>query len=422
MKSMQDPRPIDTVAGINARVSVPPSKSYTNRALIVAALADGVTKLIHPSRSDDSVYLVKALRQMGVEIQELKDSFKITGTNGSPRAPEEEVFVGNAGTAMRFLTSFAALAKGETRLNGDEAMRKRPINDLLAALNAAGVKCTSENGCPPVAIHGGALAGGDISLKASVSSQFVSSILLSAPYAKKPLHLLISGKLSSLPYVDMSLHVMRTFGATVDFIEPSIYHVHTGDQYIGQEYIIEGDASAATYFFAAAAITGGKVTVNNLTADSLQGDIRFVNVMEQMGCRVTKHDDSVDVQGGHLKGFDIDMNQIPDCVPTLAVVAAFAQGPTTITNVAHLEHKETNRLKALASELGKLGARVELTDEGIIINPGKLRGADIETYNDHRMAMSFAVAGLKVPGIRIKNPGCVSKSFPDFWNEFEKLY
>lgn len=414
-------RPIQSVQHVDAEVSVPPSKSYTNRALIAASLAEGTSTIVNPSLADDVELLIRALEQFGVQIKRLKNKLQIQGTNGILNAPTTEVNVGNAGTTMRFLTTFACLANGETVLNGDENMQKRPINDLLEALKLTGVKCTSNNGFPPVMIHGGNFRGGRIEIEASVSSQFVSSILLSAPYAKQPVYLHVKGKLSSMPYVDMSIHVMRSFGAEVNVIDETHYEVNNEMKYIGREFQIEADASSATYFLAAAAISGGKIHIKNLPAESFQGDMQFVNVLSEMGCKVTKKDDGVMLEGVKLKGIDVDMNSLPDCVPTLAVVAAFAQGPTTITNVNHLKYKETDRLKALVNELTKIGAKVERFEDGFTIYPQPLRGATIETYNDHRIAMSFAVAGLKVNGIAIKNPSCVTKSFPNFWDEFSKL-
>jgi 3-phosphoshikimate 1-carboxyvinyltransferase len=365
---------------------------------------------------------VNALREFGIEISRNDDALQIQGSGGKLTIPSKDIYIGNAGTAMRFLTTFACLANGKTTLTGDEAMQKRPIKDLLDALSIAGIKTTSNNGCPPITIHGGNFKGGTIILNASMSSQFVSSILLTAPYAKHPVHLLIRGKLSSTPYVDMSIHVMRSFGVDVEVIEPYVsYIIGNLDHYIAEPFTIEGDASSATYFFAAAAITGGKVTVSNLSHDSLQGDMRFLSLLEDMGCRIIKHESSIEVQGGKLKGIDVDMNDIPDCVPALAIVAAFAAGETTISNVAHLRFKETDRLAAIANELTKMGAKVQVLKDGLSIKPQKLHGATIETYNDHRIAMSFAVAGLRVPEVNIINPLCVKKSFPSFWEEFSKL-
>ncbi|MBI5217169.1 MAG: 3-phosphoshikimate 1-carboxyvinyltransferase [Ignavibacteriae bacterium] len=415
-------RSIRTIETLDAEVRVPPSKSYTNRALIVASLADGITILSNTSSSDDSKYLVEALKQFGIGITNQDNLIQVEGTSGNLTAPHQEVFVGNAGTAIRFLATFSCLANGEVTLTGDEAMQKRPIKDLLDALTMAGIRSSSNNGCPPVKIQGGNFKGGVISLSANISSQFVSSILLSAPYSKYPVTLNIKNKLSSTPYVDMSLHVMRSFGAEIEVIEPyTSYYISNTERYIAEPFHIEADASAVTYFAAAAAITGGKVSVADVSLDSLQGDIRFLSVLKEMGCKIIKRENVVEIQGNGLRGIEVDMNDIPDCVPTLAVVAAFAEGETTISNVAHLQFKESNRLIALAAQLTKLGAKVKVLEDGLLIRPQPLHGATIETYNDHRIAMSFAIAGLKVPGVEILNPMCVTKSFPNFWDEFKKL-
>jgi len=419
--SAQTARAIRAARPIDADIRIPPSKSYTNRSLIAAALADGVSTLLHPSGSEDSRYLVKALQEFGVRIVDHPDCLEVHGSGGELQPPRNEIYVGNAGTAMRYLTTFAGLVNGETVVTGDENMQRRPIQHLLDALHSAGIKTSSRDGYPPVRIQGGTFAGGRIDIDASVSSQFVSSILLSSPYAKRPVVLHVIGRLSSLPYVDMSVHVMRSFGAEIEVIESSLFRVSNRQKYIGHEFTIEADASSATYFFAAAAISGGHVVITNLSPESLQGDIRFVGLLSEMGCRITKHDDSIELHGGKLRGIDADMNEIPDSVPTLAVVAAFAEGPTSILNVAHLRHKETNRLKAITAELSRLGAGVELHEDGLTIHPHPLRGATIETYNDHRIAMSFALAGLRVKGVVITNPSCVGKSFPNFWEEFSKL-
>jgi len=414
-------RTIHPTEHIDTEIEVPPSKSYTNRALIVAALADGTSILNNPSRSEDSGHLLSALQAFGIDVETINDGIRIQGSRGCFDAPSKELFVGNAGTAMRFLSTFASLARGETTITGDEQMLQRPIGDLLDALRMSGIRCKSRDGFPPVTIHGGTFGGGRIDVHAEKSSQFLSSLLLSAPYANKTTTIHVKGKLSSLPYINVSLHVMRSFGAEVDVSDFSLFRISNTDNYIGREFTIEPDASAATYFLAGAAITGGRVVINNLSTESLQGDVKFIDVLSEMGCNAIKHEGRLELRGGRLRGIDVDMNQLPDCVPTLAVVAAFADGPTTISNVAHLQFKESNRLQALATELTRMGTKVEVLDDGMIIHPGRLHGATIETYNDHRIAMSFAIAGLRIKGLAITNPGCVAKSFPNFWEEFEKF-
>jgi len=414
-------RTIRPIKSVNAEIQLPPSKSYTNRALIVAALADGTSIIHNPSRSNDSMLLIQAARKFGIEIKEEQDRLEVIGSNGKLKSPSQEIFVGNAGTTMRFLVSFACLADGETILTGDEQMNKRPIKDLLETLKANGIKCTSQNGFPPVKILGGNFNGGKINIDASVSSQFVSSILLASPYAKRPVILHINGDINSMPYVDMTLHVMRSFGANIETIDTKIFKIDNQQKYIGHEFEIESDATSASYFLAAAAITNGYIKICGLSTESLQGDIQFISVLSDMGCSVIKHQDCIEMRGGKLHGIEVDMNTMLDCVPTLAVVAAFAKGNTVIKNIRQLRYKETDRISAIATELTKIGAKIELVDNELIIYPQPLHGAVIETYNDHRIAMSFAIAGLQVDGIKIKNPMCVTKSFPNFWEEFKKL-
>lgn len=406
---------------VDAVISVPPSKSYTNRALIASALADGISILHQPSRSDDSKILISALKEFGIQIKEDGNKIEIVGSNGKLKAPAREVYVGNTGTAMRFLTSLGTLPEGETILVGDEQMNRRPIKDLIDSLRSMGTICECNNGYPPVKVRGGNFRGGSIGVNASVSTQFVSSLLLISPYAKKPVTLYVGGKLKSMPYVDMTLQVMRSFGAIIENPEMNLYHIDNTQPYIGHDFLIESDATSASYFLGAAAITKGRVIISNLSSESLQGDINFLNILSDMGCTIIRHDDNIEIHGGKLHGIEIDMHEMPDCVPTLAVISLFASGTTIIRNIGQLRYKETDRLSALTAELSKLGAKVEISNDELIISPNRLRGAEVETYNDHRIAMSFAMAGLGIEGIGIKNPMCVTKSFPDFWDEFNKL-
>jgi 3-phosphoshikimate 1-carboxyvinyltransferase len=302
-------------------------------------------------------------------------------------------------------------------------MRERPIEDLLSALRQLGVKAMSEtgNGCPPVVIEGRGLRGGSVRIRGDVSSQFLSGLLMAAPFAQGDITIDVEGPLVSWPYVAMTLAMMERFRLQVSVVGHRQFHI-PGRQWSGLcGYDVEPDASAASYFWGAAAVTGGSVRVLGLTGDSLQGDVRFVDVLEEMGCTVVRAPDGWTVHGGPLRGIDVDMNDISDTVMTLGAVALFAEGPTTIRNVAHIRHKETDRLAALATELRRVGAEVEEFADGLRITPRPLRGAAIETYNDHRMAMSLALVGLKVPGVVITNPGCVGKTYPSFFADLEKL-
>lgn len=413
---------IKTKKWINAVIEAPPSKSYTQRALVIAALAKGKSAIRNPLFSNDTNYMIRALKNFGVKIEKSGNSLLINGANGRLKRPKSSVFVGNAGTAMRFLATIAAVSEGETTLNGDKRMQQRPIQDLLDALGSLGVKCESNGGFPPIKIYGSTFKGGNVKLKSSTSSQYLSSILMCAPYAKKNVAISLNGKLASKPYVDITIDAMKNFGVDVSNINYEKFIVKTGKKYKSRNYKIEGDATNASYFFAAAAVTKGKIMVNNINPSSKQGDIKFVDILERMGCGVKRGKDFIQVEGHSLESVDVDMNEMPDIVPTLAVTSLFADSTTVIRNAPNLRLKETDRLKALAFELRKIGANVDELPDGLRIKRRRLQKAIIETYNDHRMAMSFAVAGLAINGVRIKNPACVDKSFPDFWEKFNELY
>jgi len=409
---------------VKATLEVPPSKSYTNRAYIIAALANGRVCLQHPLFSDDTRYMKSALEQMGIHITEEAGNIFIEGQGGQFQPPEKELFVGNAGTTMRFLTTLTTLVPGVTRLTGDERMQKRPIEDLLNCLRQMDLQATSvnRNFCPPLEIHGGSPRGGEIQLAGDKSSQYLTSLLLCAPYFQKDTIIKIKGNLTSKPYVDITLDIMKTFGVHVNNESYQRFTIEAGQRYQSIDYPVEGDASSASYFFAAAAVTGGEVTITNLNPESKQGDIGFARVLEQMGCEVDIGPQKITVRGKPLRGININMNNMPDVAQTLAVVALFAEGKTTLTDIANLRIKETDRLSALGMELHRLGAWVNVGNDFLEIHPNQQKSGNVETYNDHRMAMSFAVAGLIIPGVVIKNPGCVDKSFPDFFDRFQTLY
>jgi 3-phosphoshikimate 1-carboxyvinyltransferase len=408
---------------------VPGSKSITQRALIAASLADGESALLGPLESEDTRYTAGALEQMGVAVVKENEKWIVKGNGGRVVTPDTEIFLGNNGTATRFLTSVAALGSGTFQITGDERMAQRPILPLMQALRGWGVDIASikDNGCPPLLIKANGLSGGRTILPEGKSSQYLSSLLLVGPYARQEAELEVEGEILSLPYVIMTLAVMEDFGIRVEANEAlNNYRIPQGI-YSAKEYAIEGDASNASYFYAAAAVTGGEVTVPNVPVPSLQGDAVFVALLARMGCQVNKTGDGLTVSGPEeLKGITIDMGDMPDVVPTLAVVASQAKGRTTIKNIAHLRIKECDRLHVMAVELAKMGAKVQELDDTLIIE-GKdpdspMHGAEINTYNDHRIAMSFAVAGLVVPGVKVLGEDCVAKSFPDFWERFQLLY
>ncbi len=420
---------IQSASKINATIAVPGSKSITQRALIAAALADGESTLLGPLESEDTRYTAAALQQMGATVEKDRERWTVQGNGGRIATPDTEIFLGNNGTATRFLTSVAALGSGTFQISGDERMAERPILPLMQALQGWGVDITSmnDNGCPPLLIKAKGLSGGKTIMPEGKSSQYLSSLLLVGPYARQEAEIDVQGEILSLPYVIMTLAVMESFGIRVEANEAlDSYKIPQG-VYHAREYAIEGDASNASYFYAAAAVTGGEVTVPNVPVPSLQGDAAFVALLARMGCQVNKTGEGLTVSGPEeLKGITIDMADMPDVVPTLAVVASQAKGRTTIKNIAHLRIKECDRLHVMAVELAKMGARVQEQDDTLIIE-GKdpdapMHGAEIETYNDHRIAMSFAVAGLAVPGVKVLGEECVAKSFPDFWERFKLLY
>jgi 3-phosphoshikimate 1-carboxyvinyltransferase len=418
---------ISPVASVDATIVVPGSKSLTQRALIAAALADGSSRLVGPLTSEDTEYTSKALGQMGIQVDKEDDVWQVEGNGGRIATPGGEIYLGNNGTATRFLTSVAALGHGLFIIDGEERMRERPIGPLMEALRGWGVDIRSVAGtaCPPLTINSHGLQGGETILPEGKSSQYLSSLLLVAPYAARPAILQVKGEVLSKPYVAMTLSVMSDFGIDVDCNQDLTHFVIPQGCYRAMEYEIEGDASNASYFWAAAAITAGRVTVSNVPVPSLQGDAGLVPLLARMGCEVSREGGGIMVQGRkRLEGITVDMGDMPDVVPTLAVVAAFAHGKTVINNIAHLRIKECDRLSAVVTELTKMGAQVEERQDSMIIHGdggARLHGAVIDTYKDHRMAMSFAVTGLRVAGVQISDEGCVAKSFPDFWERFSWL-
>ena len=415
---------IKPISHFNAVVSIPGSKSYTHRALIVSALAEGESILVNALRSEDTEHTIHGLKKFGVPIFWKGDRLHVHGRGGKLTASEERIFVGNSGTSMRFLTALAALKNGRTLLDGSERMRKRPIAELLDVLVALGVNAYSKerNDYPPVVVESQGIKGGLVRINGDKSSQFLSAILMVASYASEDVGVEVTGHLASKHYIDITMDVMRAFGVEVKNGDYRSFFVRAGQRYANQKYEIEGDASNASYFFGAAAVARGRVKVENLRLPSLQGDLGFLDILERMGCEVIRGENWAEVHGKELQGIEVDMNAMPDSVPTLAVTAAFARGKTVIRNIGHLRLKESDRIRALARELSKMGIRVEEGEDWLKIEGGKAHGAEIETYNDHRLAMSFAIAGLAVSGVKINGEGCVDKSFPDFWKKFERLY
>lgn len=427
MNSGQNLKSLRIVPGAPTRGSIRPpgSKSITNRALVCAALAAGETVLTGALDSEDTRVMIDSLGKLGIAVTANSDRtiLKVAGLGGVIPAADASLYVANSGTTVRFLTAMLALGRGTYRLDGTARMRERPIQDLLDALQELGCAAASDggNGCPPITISARGLPGGQVSLRGDTSSQFLSGLLMAAPYAETPLTIRVTGELVSVPYVEMTMRVMEAFGVAVERPAPGQYDVPAGRHYLARSYAVEPDASAASYFFAAAAITGGRVTVEGLNRESLQGDVGFCDCLRRMGCQVDFGEAHITVQGGPLRGIDVDMGDISDTAQTLAAVALFADRPTTVSGIGHVRHKETDRIGNLAVELRKLGAEVTERDDGYRIVPGALRSAEIDTYADHRMAMSLALAGLRGPGLMIRDPNCVEKTYPRFFEDLNRV-
>ena len=427
---------------LNATVRVPGSKSLTNRALLIASLANGKTHLTNALFSDDSRYFAKALQTLGFDVQldEANYSMTVTGMGGKIPAKKAELFIGNAGTAARFLSAFLTLGNGEYILDGEPRMRERPIGDLVDSLTELGAKITTADErpqtvpstvsgqrseiYPPIKILANGLPGGKTKIAGDISSQFLSALLMTAPYAQSSIEVELTTDLNSKPYVDMTTPIMKDFGVEIERsgyqsfkVSPSNYQLPI------TSYPIESDASAASYFFAAPAICGGTVKVENISRKSVQGDVAFVDVLKQMGCVVEENDNCILVTGHSLlHGVDVDMRDIPDTAQTLAAIAPFADSPTRIRGIASARVKETDRVHATCTELARLGVQVEEHEDGMTIHPAfNLQPANIQTYNDHRMAMAFSLIGLRFDGVTIENPSCVSKTFPNYFEVLEEL-
>lgn len=418
---------------LEGTVRLPGSKSITNRALLLASLARGESVLRNALDCDDSRRLVAALERLGVAIEWDREAavIRVHGAGGAYPVREGTFQAGNAGTVVRFLTAALAAMGGRYEIDGDERMRERPIAELVRALTELGADVAAPTGCPPVRIGPRPFHGGQVEVRGATSSQFISALLMAAPLVRDRVAVRVTGDVVSMPYIDLTIHAMRDFGARV-FADlkradgQPFYEVPAGSGYVGRDYSIEGDASTASYFYAAAAVTGSTLRVEGVGKESPQGDARSADVLAAMGCRVTKERDAVTVTGprppaGWLKGVDWDASGIPDVVPTLAVVALFASGKTRLRGVAHLRHKESDRIASVASEIRKLGGRVRELRDGLEVEgtlgpePPALRGAPVDTWGDHRIAMAFSVAALVIPGVEIRDPQVVDKSFPGFF-------
>ena len=419
--------PIEPVSRpIRGEVRPPGSKSYTNRALLLAGLARGTSTLEGALFSDDTLHMARALSALGIPValDPPRERFMVDGCGGRLPVAQASIFVGNSGTTARFLVPVLALGHGTYELDGNDAMKRRPIGQLLDAVRSLGGNAESVlgNGCPPVRVVASGLRGGTTRIRGDVSSQYLSALLMVAPCTEQGIVIEVVGDLVSKPYIEVTAQAMAAFGAApMERDGFRRFHVRPG-AYVATRYDVEPDASAASYFFAAAAVTGGRVVVPGLGARSLQGDLAFVRLLERMGCEVKQTDSSTEVKGpDRLVGIEADMANLSDTAQTLAAIAPFASGPTRVTGIGFIRRKETDRVAAVVTELLRMGIDAREEADGFVVHPGAPKPAEIETYDDHRMAMSFAVAGLVAPGIRIRHPGCVAKTFPNYFEVLETL-
>lgn len=419
-------KPLKTVRG---EIHLPGSKSLSNRILLLAALAKGETRISNLLDSDDVGHMLKALETLDVSMELSADKRSCTvvgkGSLFNLNAPVT-LYLGNAGTAVRPLTAALAASAGEFTITGEPRMYERPIGDLVDALQQLGAEIyyQKDEGFPPLTIEGNTLTGGEVTIKGNISSQYLTALLMVAPLFSGDTRISVEGELVSKPYIDITLDTMRKFGVSIDNNQYQTFDIKGGRQYLSPgDIMVEGDASSASYFLAAAAIGKGPVRVHGTGSASVQGDAAFAKVLEQMGARVTYSDTWIEVEGtGTLKGVDVDLNHIPDAAMTIATTALFAEGPTRIRNIYNWRVKETDRLSAMATELRKVGATVDEGEDYIAIEPpAKIQPAAIDTYNDHRMAMCFSLASFGDAEIVINDPGCTSKTFPTYFEEFERI-
>lgn len=405
-------------------VTIPGSKSISHRMMICAALCGGTSQVTNVLDSEDLSLTRNTLSLMGAAITDIEDGLtEVQGFGGRPVPCADPIYLGNSGTSMRLLAGIAALGETPYTLTGDTRMCQRPMNELLDALNQFGISAISEQGrgTPPVTITGGDRTGGTCRLDCSRSSQYLSALLMAGAFLEKGLRIELTGPPVSVPYIDLTLDVMAQFGVKARRISDTVYEVPGGQTYTPGTFRVEPDLSNAGYFWAAGAVTGVKIGVAHISENSLQGDKKQIEILQKMGCAVEEKNGVVSVTGGSLKAVDVDMADTPDAVPAIAVTAAFAKGTTRIRNIGHLRVKECDRIDAVCSQLEKMGIRTTQEKDAMEITGGTPKGAFIETFNDHRIAMAFAVAGLKVPGVEIQNPACVEKSFPTFWRLYDAL-
>jgi 3-phosphoshikimate 1-carboxyvinyltransferase len=406
---------------VDGEVTLPGSKSLSNRVLLLATLASGTTNVHNLLDSDDTRRMAEALEKLGVTLAFSDDRTRcvVTGLGGPFADQSADLYLGNAGTAIRPLCAALCLGNGVFRLTGEPRMLERPIGDLVDALRQLGARIEYEggDGYPPLRIDAAGLEGGPVTIRGNVSSQYTTALLMAAPLARREMTIAIDGALVSRPYIDITLDTMRRFGVQAENHDYAEFAVPGGQRYVSPgDVLVEGDASSATYFLSAAAIRGGTVRVTGVGADSVQGDVQHAAILESMGATVRRGPDWIEVSRAELHGIDVDLNRIPDAAMTVAVTALFASGRTAIRNIGNWRVKETDRLTAMATELRKVGADVVEGDDYLEITPSTaIRPATIDTYDDHRMAMCFSLAALGDAAITINDPGCVSKTFPEYF-------
>ncbi|MFA5554357.1 MAG: 3-phosphoshikimate 1-carboxyvinyltransferase [Phycisphaerae bacterium] len=412
---------VEKITNKDAVVEAPPSKAHTLRALIIGSLANGVTIIEKPLLGEDQLNVINCLKALGIGIEQKPDKIIVKGSDGKYSPAAEQLYVGESGVGMNFLSSAACLSEKPVVLSGNKRLNERPIGEVIQGLKQLGCKIEflEKEGYPPVRIFGGGIKGGTAKIHGAKTSQYFSSLVISACYSRQDVTLECLDNMTEKPYFDISLKMMEDFKVTAQNYDYKKITIAANQRYKGRTIKIEGDYSSASFFFLAAAICKSKVTVSNLRIDSKQGDKEFLSLIEKMGCKIYRTADSISVEGGNLKAIEQNMSDLPDLVPPLAVACAFAEGTSRLTNIGHLRHKESDRLGVMAKELAKMEIDAECEEDSLVITgTAHAKGTTIDPHNDHRIAMSFAAAGLVTGGQTIQNPACVAKSFPDFWERF----
>ena len=416
---------VKKIENLNAEIAAPPSKAHTLRVLIIGSLAEGTTIIKNPLLGEDQLNVINCLKKLGVKIDVVGNRITIEGSGGRYKPIENELNMGESGVGMNFLSAAANLSDKLVVVTGSARLTERPIDEVINGMRQLGCKIDylDKEGFPPIKIHGGGIRGGQASIKGSKTSQYFSAITISSPYAESEVTLKCTDEMTEKPYLDITLQMMSEFGIDAANKNYKQIIIPGGKKYSAREITIEGDYSSASFFFLAAAICKSKVTIKGLRGDTRQGDKIFLNLIKTMGCKVSETEDKICVQGQELAAIEQDMSNTPDLVPPMAIAAAFAKGTSRLTNIGHLRLKECDRLTVMASELNKMGVSAECIQDSLIIKGTKqAHGAKIDPHNDHRIAMSFAAAGLATGQQIIENENCVAKSFPDFWERFEVFY